>query len=111
MDLLVAIFCTLVVAAGVYYFRNTTASDRLIGVEPDANNRLRRSLRRVNGVLMLLLAGAFFWGSIEMERRSSPTRFIVAWLLVIGLVIATMALAVVDVWLTGKLRRSHRKPP
>lgn len=115
MNALVAIFCTLVLVAGWHYATNSAAVDRLAGVEAGRFNHLRRRLRRLNGVQLLGLAASIFWLFIELGRLDGParnvTRLSIAFGLTMLLLLITLALAVVDMWLTSRLRAAQRRSP
>ena len=99
-----AIFSLFVAACGWYYMFYSKAATRLSGIEDAHINTLRVWLRRMNGLLMFLLASCFFAGffAVDLER---PTRMTaIVWLAVCGLVLALLALGLVDVRLTWRLR-------
>src|SRR2546421_1988172 len=60
MTYLPAAFSLLVLAAGWYYLFYSPAAHRLSGIEQPHLNALRIRLRRANGVVMMLLAVAFY---------------------------------------------------
>jgi len=99
-----AIFSLFIAAAGWYYMFYSRAASRLSGME-DANiNAMRVWLRKVNGLLMFLLAVCFFAGFFAVDL-DHPTRMTaIVWLAVCGLVLALMALGLVDLRLTWRLR-------
>jgi hypothetical protein len=115
LNALVAIFCTLVLAAGWHYATNSSAVDRLAGVEVDRFNQLRRRLRRLNGIQLLALSAVIFWLFVELQRLDgaarSPVRFAIASGLTLVLLMVTLLLAGVDMWLTSRMRASRRRPP
>src|SRR3954469_15610565 len=101
-----AIFSLFVAAAGWYYIFYSRAANRLCGIE-DANiNAMRVWLRRFNGLLMFLLAICFFAGffAVDLDRPTKMTAIV--WLAVCGLVLALLALGLVDLRLTWRLRGS-----
>jgi apolipoprotein N-acyltransferase len=110
IDALLSIFAALVVIAGVYYFTNTAAVDALAGVEPAANNKLRRNLRRLNGLAMIVLGLCFFWIYFEVEVGKSSVRLVLATLLLAVSILLSLALVAIDLWLTHRLRRRNRPP-
>ena len=81
---------------------------RLSGVETDDNNRLRIRLRRINGLLMCMMAACLFLGTASLEKRWSAAATAILWLAVIVLMFAIAMLALVDLRLT-RLRRELRK--
>jgi len=99
-----AIFSLFVAACGWYYMFYSKAASRLSGIEEHHINSWRVWLRRMNGMLMFMLAICFFAGffAVDLER---PTRMTaIVWLAVCGLVLALLALGLVDVRLTWRLR-------
>src|SRR6185436_12056732 len=99
-----AIFSLFIAAAGWYYMFYSRAANRLSGIE-DANiNAMRVWLRKINGLLMFLLAICFFAGFFAVDL-DHPTRMTaIVWLVVCGLVLALLALGMVDLRLTWRLR-------
>jgi hypothetical protein len=115
---LAGIFALLVAIAGWHYLFYSKAAQRLAhqsgGVEDDRTNRSRVHLRRANGVIMLLLAGFFFAGFYTVDPKTTPSAFVYVWTAVFFLMFLIVALALLDVRLTARLRRDRRakaKPP
>jgi hypothetical protein len=104
---LAPIIALLIAAVGWYYLFYSRATQRLEGVEENRANRLRGILRRTNAIIMLLMAVAIAYGSIRMERMTAE-RFILTWSAVLLLLFIAVVLALIDVRLTFKLRRSLR---
>jgi hypothetical protein len=104
-----AIFALLVAAVGWYYLFYSQASNRLGGIEEDRSNRLRGTLRRVNAIVMLLLAVgiAVLWYRFDWDRQ--PTHVAVTLLVILLLLLLCVILALIDVRLTWKLRRTLRE--
>ena len=104
-----AIFSLFIAAAGWYYMFYSRAARRLSGVE-DANvNSVRVWLRKINGLLMFLLAICFFAGFFAVDL-DHPTRMAaIVWVAVCGLVLALLALGLVDLRLTWRLRHSQQQ--
>src|SRR5215212_3597225 len=102
-----AIFSLFVAAAGWYYMFYSQAASRLSGIEDSHANSLRVWLRRVNGLLMFLLAVCFFAGffAVDLEHPTKRTAYV--WLGVCGLVVALLALGLVDLRLTWRLKNSR----
>src|SRR5215510_4788506 len=103
-----AMFSLFVAACGWYYMFYSRAASRLSGIE-DANvNTVRVWLRKINGLLMFLLAISFFAGFFAVDL-DHPTRMTaLVWLAVCVLVLALMALGLVDLRLTWRLRMAER---
>ena len=108
MFVLPSILSLLIGIAGWYYLFYSRAAHRLAGVENDRLNRVRVRLRRVGGLVLLLLAPMFFAGFHTVDAVEEPRAFVTVWLTVFGLLGMTMVLAMVDVGLTMKLRRDRR---
>jgi len=102
---LLATFCFVVAAAGWYYLFYSKAADRLVAVESRPANVRRVRLRRVGGLVIMSL-GASLYGGFFGVSWDPPTRaFAVIWLLVFALLAAAVVLALVDVYLTRKIRQ------
>jgi hypothetical protein len=54
---------------------------------------------------MLLLAVGFYAGFNTVDAQQAPGAFVAVWLAVMALLAAVVALAMVDLWLTARLRR------
>jgi drug/metabolite transporter (DMT)-like permease len=114
---LAGIFALLVAIAGWHYLFYSKAAQRLAhqsgGLEDDRTNRSRVHLRRANGVVMLLLAGFFFAGFYTVDPKTTPSAFVYVWTTVFFLMFVIVALALLDVRLTARLRRDRTKakPP
>ena len=112
MVMIVRVFCAIfslaVAAAGWYYMFYSQAASRLSGVEETRINSMRVWLRRVNGLLMFLLAVCFFAGffAVDIEHPTKMAAYV--WLAVCGFVLMLLALGVVDLRLTFKLRNARR---
>jgi Na+/melibiose symporter-like transporter len=84
------------------------AASRLSGIEDAHVNTTRVWLRKINGMLMFLLAISFFSGFFAVDL-DHPTRMTaIVWLAVCGLVLALLALGLVDLRLTWRLRNAQR---
>lgn len=88
--------------AGWYYLFYSQAAVLLGAIEAPALNLRRRRLRRANGVVMLVLAVLLYAGT---DERNTPQSFVLVWLGVLVLFFAFVALAVMDLRLTARLRR------
>lgn len=109
MQWLPAIFALLAGAAGWYYLFYSKAAHALRPVEGDRTNNRRLRLRRVNGLMMLLLAVAFFAGFRTVDEKRSPVAFLLVWLAALLLLAIIVVLAMVDLRLTLKLRHRNNK--
>src|SRR5215217_5828141 len=105
MQTLAPIVALLIAAVGWYYLFYSRAAQRLEGIEENRANRLRGRLRRTNAVIMLLMALGVAYGSIRMERMTAEV-FVLTWAGVLVLLFVAVVLALIDVRLTYKLRRS-----
>lgn len=108
MSWLPAIFSILVGAAGWFYMFYSKAAENLAGVEAASINRLRIRLRRIGAAAMIVLAAVFYIGCVALEQRrpAEAAGYLLAVLVLMG---AIVALGLVDLRLTQKLRRSQRK--
>src|SRR5215211_2748292 len=95
-------------ASGWYYIFYSPAAKRLSGIEPSGLNRFRVRLRRLNGLVMMLLAVSFYASYYTFDEHQ-PRMFTWSFMTSILLLAAMMALALIDVQLTRKLRRERRK--
>jgi|SRR6266571_2269368 len=103
-----AMFSLFVAACGWYYMFYSRAASRLSGME-DANiNAVRIWLRRINGLLMFALAICFFSGFFAVDLDHPTKMTAIVWLAVCGLILALLALGLVDLRLTWRLRNSQR---
>jgi hypothetical protein len=108
MRTLPAIFALLVGAIGWYYLFYSRAASRLGGIEEQRANRLRGLLRRINAILMLLLALGIAFAVYKFDRPGFENAFVLTWFAVLLLLLAVMVLGLIDVRLTWKLRQSLR---
>src|SRR5438552_1315587 len=95
------------VTSGWYYLFYSPAAHRLSAVEEGNLNRFRIRLRRFNGVVMMLLAVAFYAAVYTIAPRSPS----LAWVFVSVLLLlaAMLILALIDLQLTRRLRRKQKK--
>ena len=107
MYYLPGIFSLLVLASGWYYLFYSRAARRLQGIEEGSLNRFRVGLRRFNGVVMMLLAVAFY-AAVYTVPPGSPH---LPWILMCNLLLlaAMLVLALIDTQLTRRLRRKQKK--
>ena len=108
MRYLPGIFSLIVMAAGWYYIFYSPAAKRLAVVEPGETNRFRVRLRRLNGVVMMLLAVSFYASYYTFDERQ-PQLFTWSFMTSILLLGAMVVLALIDVQLTRKLRAERKR--
>jgi hypothetical protein len=104
-DYLPGIFALIVLAAGWYYIFYSPAARRLSGIETDRANRLRTTLRRTNGVIVMLLAVAFYALVYTVQTPQAFLMVLVSAILLIG---GMVTLGLIDMRLTAKLIRDRR---
>ena len=109
MRTLSAIFALLIAAVGWYYLFYSRASERLGGIEEERANRLRGILRRTNAIIMMLIAIGIAAATYRFDMESMPREFGLTWLAVMTLLLVSVVLALIDVRLTMKLRRTLRE--
>ena len=108
MIVLVDLLSLLIAVAGWHYLFYSRAAKRLEQIEDARVNLSRVRLRRVNGGIMLMLAVTFFIGS-QPWLQASAAAFILVWILVLGLMLAILMLALLDLRLTWKLHMARRR--
>lgn len=109
-EILIATFCTLVIAAGWYYLARSSGVERLQPLESPTRNRTRRVARRLGAWCMIVLSLSFFWMFVELERKLSPPRIALSLGFVV-LSLSTMMICVfVDVYLTFRMFQTNRGP-
>ena len=108
---LLGIFAFVVMASGWYYLFYSRAAERLGRFEGEPVNVTRIRLRRVGGLVIMGLGAALYVGFYGVQWDPPTRAFMTVWLLVFFLLAAAVMLAMVDVHLTRKLRRtlSERK--
>jgi peptidoglycan/LPS O-acetylase OafA/YrhL len=111
MGPLPGIFSLLVGAAGWYYLFYSRAAQDLGGIEGRATSHRRGRLRRVGGLLMLLLGIGIFAGFYTFDPKRAPAAFLLTWIGVFVLLFLIVLLALLDLRLTAKLRRNRPNPP
>ena len=107
MQSLSTILALLIGIAGWYYLFYSRAAERLSGMESQRLNRLRAGLRRLGGLVLLLLAPMFFAGFHSVDADTDPNAFVAIWVIVMLLLGVNVLLAMVDVGLTWKIRRQR----
>lgn len=103
-----AILALLIAAIGWYYLFYSNAAGRLESLEGAQTNRIRGVLRRINAILMLVLAVGIALASYKFNVRGAENAFILTWAAVMLLLFVVMVLALIDVRLTWKLRQTLR---
>lgn len=104
-----AIVALLVAALGWYYLFYSRAAHQLRAIEDENINRTRGLLRRVNAIIILLMALGIAFGSYKFDADRMPTAFLLTWSLVMLLLCLSVGLALFDLRLTWRLRRSIRE--
>lgn len=102
------IFALLVGMAGWYYLFYSPAANNLSAIERGDINRVRVLLRRLGGGMMILLAAAFYTGSVAVQQeRLELTLYclVSVTLLLLGVVM----LGLIDLRLTTRLRSQRDK--
>jgi hypothetical protein len=100
------ILALLAAACGWYYMFYSKAAQRLSGIEGPEVNQKRVRLRRINGFIMLLF-GVCFYAGIYSVDHTRPVLFLLIWLGVVLLLFAIVALALLDLRITARLRRKR----
>ncbi len=108
MHALPAIFALLVAAIGWYYLFYSRAASRLSSIEEEKSNRLRGLLRRINAILMLVMAVGIALAMYKFNRDETYEQFLLVWLAILLLLIVVIVLGLIDVRLTWKLRQTLR---
>jgi hypothetical protein len=115
MHYLPGILSLLIAIAGWHYMFYSRAAQRLArqsgGLEDDRSNRQRIRLRRLNGLVMLMLAVAIFAGTYTADEKTTPNAFVLVWSAAMLLILLLVILALFDVVLTARLRRDRSKLP
>jgi UDP-N-acetylmuramyl pentapeptide phosphotransferase/UDP-N-acetylglucosamine-1-phosphate transferase len=108
MKYLPAILALSVGAAGWFYLFYSRAASNLSGVEAESSNRLRVRLRRIGGLMMIVLAFVSYATCVALERQRTVQA---AWYLlaVLVLLVAILILGLIDLRLTQKLRRARKR--
>lgn len=109
MFALATILSLLTAIAGWYYAFYSPAAERLEGIENPANNRRRVRLRRVNGILMFLMAVCLFLAVAAIDRQWSLLSIITLWPAVFILLFAVGVLGMVDLRMTQHLRHDLKQ--
>jgi Na+/H+ antiporter NhaD/arsenite permease-like protein len=99
-------FSLLAAVAGWFYLFYSKAATQLAGIESQRQNIWRHRFRRLNGLLMFLLAIGFFAGFNSVDEEHDPKSFFLIWSGVMLVLLLVTALVFVDIRLTWKLRHS-----
>lgn len=108
MDYIGPILAFLTAAAGWYYLFYSRAAENLAGLEAERLNRKRARLRRIGGAVMLLLGVGLYLGFRAADSDNRPVAFVVIWLIDLALMAVLVVLALFDVRLTARLRKTLR---
>src|SRR4249920_2793729 len=109
MQSMVGILALLIAAVGWYYLFYSRAAQNLGSLEEEQTNRRRGILRRVNAVVMLLMAVGIAAGTYRFSPDRNKEEWALTWSMVMLLLVASVALALIDVRLTMKLRQRIRE--
>jgi uncharacterized membrane protein len=106
--ILPGIFALLVGVAGWYYMFYSTAANRMAAVERADVNRWRILLRRLGGLMMILLAITFYVGTMSLQQGHSAVALgcLAAVVLLLAIVVA---LGLIDLRMTHRLRQGPEK--
>jgi hypothetical protein len=107
MRFLPDIFVLLITLTGGYYLFCSQAAQKLSGIEMAMLNRWRIRLRRVNGVIMILLAVALFAGVHRVDPQRDPQIFVLGSMGILALMAMMIGLALADLRLTKRLRQTR----
>ena len=107
-ELLIGLFCTLVIAAGWYYLSRSPAVENLQGFESPQRNRTRKMTRSLGAWAMIVLSLSFFWMFVELERELSPIRMAASLGFVVLALLTMILCVVVDVYLTFRIYQTNR---
>ena len=106
---MLSILSLVIGAIGWYYLFYSQAAMRLGSIEDQRQNRLRGALRRINAIVMLLMAVGIATGTYKFDKPGQESAFILIWSGVMILLLLFMILALIDLRLTWKLRQSLRE--
>jgi hypothetical protein len=109
MQPLFAILALLIAAVGWYYLFYSRAAERLEALEEQQTNRRRGILRRINAIVMLLMALGIALGAFKFNPDSNRSEYFLTWALVMLLLPVSVSLALIDLRLTMKLREQLRQ--
>ena len=109
MQSAIGILALLIAAVGWYYLFYSRASQRLETLEEEQANRKRGVLRRINAIVMLLMAVGIAAGTYRFHPDTSRDEWLTTWSAVMLLLPISIVLAMIDVRLTMKLREQLRE--
>ena len=109
MSALPAIFSLIVGAAGWFYLWHSKSAQGLAAIEAPELNRRRVRLRRYNGVTMLLLAVSFYVAYASADQPGRGMRALLCMAAVVVLLVVMLALALIDIRLTRRLREAIKR--
>ena len=95
----------LTAVAGWFYMFYSKAGHSLATIEGERLNTRRIRLRRLNGMIMFLLAIFIFAGFNTVSPEEEPRAFIAIWMVVCALLASVLLLALIDLRLTMNIRR------
>ena len=97
---MLGIFALLIAALGWYYLFYSRAAQYLEAVEDQRSNRLRGILRRMNAIVMLLMAVGIAMTTYRFNREGAEMQFALTGSAVMFLLTLCVVLALIDVQLT-----------
>jgi len=106
---MIGILALLIAAVGWYYLFYSRATEKLGSIEEQQANRRRGLLRRVNAIVMLLMAVGIAAGTYRFHPDTTRDEWIATWTAVMLLLPISVILALIDVRLTMKLREQLRE--
>src|SRR4051812_5098806 len=111
MQPMFGILALLIAATGWYYLFYSKAAERLESIEEQQTNRRRGILRRINAIVMLLMALGIAVGTYRFTNEQDQKAFLITWTIVMLLLPISVILALIDLRLTIKLREQIRQRP
>jgi uncharacterized membrane protein len=104
-----AIFALIVGAVGWYYLFYSRSASGLSAIEAGPQNRLRSVLRRVNAIVMLLIAAGIAVAFTWYDRSGQERQFVLMSMAILLLLVVLVVLGLIDLRLTWKLRQQLRE--
>lgn len=96
-----------VMICGWFYLFYSRAAHRLESLEHGPSHRLRMRLRRVCGLLMVLLGVGIYAGSYSVDQEKPALAYALIWSGVMMVLLIILILAMIDVRLTWKMWRNR----
>src|SRR5688500_366146 len=96
MQPLFGILALLIAAVGWYYLFYSRAAERLEAIEEQQTNRRRGILRRINAIVMLLMALGIAAGTYRFKPDADKEKYFLTWALVMLLLPISVMLALID---------------